>query len=166
MSATYDELKAIVRSHEAQAAELARVRQEAATAVAEARTEKDKALAARSAATLEVKSLAAKIEALQERQQRDRRAAKSAEGVGQRNIEVALEAASAREASRCIAELKLLRQAADADVGLVKGVVGNEARRGCCCVGRRGRVFARGCISPCRPTFGPAAPSDSQRGGV
>ena len=116
----YDDLKALVRTHDQQAAELARVKAAAAAEIDAARADADAARAAVEAASEELTKLRDEVGALRERRARERKSVAAAESskaaAASAELDAALESAARREAARSAAELAIFKEAADADV--------------------------------------------------
>ena len=104
---SYDELKMLVRTHDAHTSEVERVRREAAATLADVTRDKDTAVAAASAATAECARLTAELASLRDRRQRERKSAVAAGDAVQRDLEAAVGAALARESRRCARRLCL-----------------------------------------------------------
>ena len=126
LMSTYDTLKDLVRTHEQQQAELAKMAKASKTEVEAARAETAVLRNAAAATNEEVKQLKAEIEALRERRQRDKRHIASAAERSRQELEAAVEAAVAREAERQAAELTQLREAAAKDVREARETVASE----------------------------------------
>lgn len=112
----YDELKALVRSHEQQTTALARCRAESAQKVAESAAQLEQMRSERDALRAEHGPLHVELGKLRERQARERRTAAKAETELREEMAEAIEVAAQQEAARSREELSLLRSAARADV--------------------------------------------------
>jgi IgA-specific serine endopeptidase len=120
MPADYEALKALVKSHDKQAAEVARVRAEAQAQLASLRADAERARAAANRAEAEAEQLRAAARISQARKQSEKREALNADAERKRELKSAADTAMASERERFHTEVALIREAAQADVWAVQ----------------------------------------------